>query len=178
MRQKEKVIEKIYVKGLEELHFRWNHHGAAQRIFIFSFPRPSLLSVLISVCMFLYCNLIVFLSKLHHTSVPLGLHLLLSFDLLISLCVRMVVIDWAKPSHMVRGCLYHTLTYPESHWAHRSFIAWKKWRKNPAPDIVLIYRVIVVCVYSIMKVCFMKWTHFLNLSTKTFHHKVKFLCSL
>lgn len=166
MRQKEKVIERIYVIGLEKLHFCWNHHGAAQSIFIFSFPRPSLLSVHISVCMCLYCNIIVFLSKPHHTSMPLDLHLLLSFDPLISLCVWMWVIDWAKPSHMVRGCLYHTLTYPESHLAHRSFIAWKKWRKNPAPDIFLIYRVTVVCVYSIIKVYFMKWTHFLNLSTK------------
>lgn len=176
MRQKEKVIEKIYVKGLEELHFRWNHHGAAQRIFIFSFPRPSLLSVHISVCMCLHCNLIVFLSKPHHTSVPLGLHLLLSFDPLISLCVWMWVIDWAKPSHMVRGCLYHTLTYPESHWAHRSCM--KEMKEKSCPwhsSHIQGHSGLCVFYYESM---FHEMDPFPKLSTKTFHHKVKFLCSL
>lgn len=72
-------------------------------------------------------------------------------------CVWVWVIDWAKPSHMIRGCLYHTLAYPESHWDHRSFIA----ETNVGKILPLTYfSYIQGHGGSVTKVCFMKRTQF------------------
>lgn len=149
MRQK----ERIYVIGL-------NYHVAAQRIVIFSFPSP-----------FLFCphqyvhvsnvtsfpNLIIPPCRSASASFPFTL----SFH---CVCVWMWAIDWDKPSHMIRGCVCDTLTYPEFHWASSFIAETNEGKILPLTQLSYIQSRWSVCV--VINVWFMKCTLFSKFTNK------------